>query len=57
VKFVYILIVPLFFVLIASDPPAMLLSMFSTYALSAPVLWVGRRIRRLFRGPPVTGPG
>ena len=53
VKFVYILIVPLFFVLIAIDPPAMLLSMFATYALSAPVLWVGRRIRRLFRGPPV----
>ena len=57
VKFVYILIVPLFFVLIAIDPPAMLLSMFATYALSAPVLWVGRRLRRLFRGPPVAGPG
>jgi CDP-diacylglycerol--serine O-phosphatidyltransferase len=57
VKFVYILIVPLFFVLIAIDPPAMLLSMFATYALSAPVLWVGRRLRRLFRGPPVAGQG
>jgi CDP-diacylglycerol---serine O-phosphatidyltransferase len=55
VKFVYILIVPLFFVLIAIDPPAMLLSMFGTYALSAPVLWVGRRLRRVFRGPPVSG--
>src|SRR6266851_630972 len=43
VKFVYILIVPLFFVLIALDPPAMLLAVFATYALSAPVLWVGRR--------------
>ena len=27
--------------LIAIDPPTMLLSMFGTYALSAPVLWVG----------------
>jgi CDP-diacylglycerol--serine O-phosphatidyltransferase len=57
VKFVYLLIVPLFFVLIALDPPAMLLAIFGTYALSAPVLWVGRRLRRLFRGPPVAGPG
>ncbi len=56
VKFVYVLIVPLFFVLIAIDPPAMLLSMFATYALSAPVLWVGRRLRRVFRSPPVAGP-
>ncbi|MGH8139085.1 MAG: CDP-diacylglycerol--serine O-phosphatidyltransferase [Steroidobacteraceae bacterium] len=56
IKFAYMLIVPLFFVLVALDPPAMLLSMFSTYALSAPVLWVGRRIRRLFRGVPVSGP-
>ena len=50
VKFVYMLLVPLFFVLIALDPPTMLLSMFGTYALSAPVLWVGRRLRRLVRG-------
>jgi CDP-diacylglycerol--serine O-phosphatidyltransferase len=57
VKFVYVLIVPLFFVLIALDPPAMLLAIFATYALSAPVLWVGRRLRRLFRGSPVSGPG
>jgi CDP-diacylglycerol--serine O-phosphatidyltransferase len=57
VKFVYLLIVPLFFVLIALDPPAMLLAIFGTYALSAPVLWVGRRLRRVFRGPPVPGPG
>jgi CDP-diacylglycerol--serine O-phosphatidyltransferase len=57
VKFVYVLIVPLFFVLIAIDPPAMLLSVFATYALSAPVLWVGRRLRRVFRGPPVSGQG
>jgi len=55
IKFAYMLIVPLFFVLIAIDPPTMLLSMFATYALSAPVLWVGRRLRRLFRGAPKPG--
>jgi CDP-diacylglycerol---serine O-phosphatidyltransferase len=55
VKFAYMLLVPLFFVLIALDPPAMLLSMFATYAASAPVLWIGRRIRRMFRGAPVSG--
>ncbi len=52
IKFVYMLLVPLFFVLIASEPSTMLLSMFATYALSAPVLWIGRRIRRLMRGAP-----
>ena len=41
IRFVYMLLVPLFFVLIAIDPPTMLLSMFGTYALSAPLL-VGR---------------
>src|SRR5579864_3813500 len=55
IKFIYMLFVPLFFVLIAMDPPAMLLSIFGTYALSAPVLWVGRRLRRVLRGAPVAG--
>jgi CDP-diacylglycerol---serine O-phosphatidyltransferase len=52
IKYAYILIVPLFFVLVAVDPPTMLLSIFSIYALSAPVLWGARRLRRVFRGPP-----
>ena len=52
IKFAYMLIVPLFFVLIAADPATMLLSIFSTYALSAPILWVWRRLRRLKRSPP-----
>jgi len=56
IKFVYMLLVPLFFVLIAVDPPTMLLSMFATYAVSAPVLWAGRRIRRALRGAPAAGP-
>lgn len=55
IRFAYLLIVPLFFVLIAIDPPTMLLSMFATYALSAPVLWIGRRIRRAFRRPTPAG--
>jgi CDP-diacylglycerol--serine O-phosphatidyltransferase len=52
IKFAYIILVPVFFALIAIDPATMLLSMFATYALSAPVLWAGRRIRRAFRGSP-----
>ena len=55
IKFVYMLLVPLFFVLIAIDPPTMLLSTFGTYALSAPLLWVGRRLRRAVRGAPAAG--
>ena len=50
IRFAYILLVPLFFVLVAIDPPTMLLSMFGTYALSAPVLWAFRRIKRAIRG-------
>jgi CDP-diacylglycerol--serine O-phosphatidyltransferase len=52
IRFVYIILVPVFFALIASEPSTMLLSMFATYALSSPVLWVGRRIRRALRGAP-----
>jgi CDP-diacylglycerol---serine O-phosphatidyltransferase len=55
IRFVYILLVPLFFALIASEPSTMLLSMFATYALSSPVLWAGRRIRRAMRGAPAAG--
>jgi CDP-diacylglycerol--serine O-phosphatidyltransferase len=55
IRFVYMLLVPLAIVLIAIDPPTMLLSIFGTYAVSAPLLWVGRRLRRLLRGTPVPG--
>ena len=47
VKFAYFVIVPVFLALIVAEPPTMLLAMFSTYALSAPALWIGRRV---FRG-------
>jgi CDP-diacylglycerol---serine O-phosphatidyltransferase len=56
VRFYYILMVPLFFVFIALDTPTMLLSMFGVYALSAPLLWVGRRLRRVTRGTAAAGP-
>ncbi|HMD58349.1 MAG TPA: hypothetical protein VKG66_01095, partial [Steroidobacteraceae bacterium] len=56
IRFVYMLLVPLVFVLIAIEPSTMLLAVFGTYALSAPLLWVGRRLRRAVRGaPPAAG--
>lgn len=50
VRFYYFVMVPVFVALILLEPPTMLLAMFSTFALSAPVLWLGRRLRRAFRG-------
>jgi len=55
IRFVYMLLVPLIFILIALEPSTMLLAMFGTYALSAPLLWVGRRLRRVVRGAPAPG--
>jgi CDP-diacylglycerol---serine O-phosphatidyltransferase len=55
IKRAYMILVPLFFVLIALEPATMLLSMFATYAASAPVLWVVRRIRRTSRSTPAPG--
>ncbi|HEY2807602.1 MAG TPA: CDP-diacylglycerol--serine O-phosphatidyltransferase [Steroidobacteraceae bacterium] len=55
IRFIYIVLVPITIIFIAADPPRMLLAMFGTYALSAPALWIGRRLRRLIRGAP--GPG
>jgi CDP-diacylglycerol--serine O-phosphatidyltransferase len=50
IKFYYVVIVPLFFLAVAWDPSTMLLSIFGTYAVSAPVVWAARRLRRLRRG-------
>jgi CDP-diacylglycerol---serine O-phosphatidyltransferase len=55
IKFVYILLVPLFIVLVASDPPTMLLSIFGTYVVASFVLWAVRRVRRFRRGLPPVG--
>jgi CDP-diacylglycerol--serine O-phosphatidyltransferase len=52
IKFFYVTLVPLFIILILIDPPTMLLSIFGTYALSSPVLWAARRLRRQLRTPP-----
>jgi CDP-diacylglycerol---serine O-phosphatidyltransferase len=52
VKFAYFIIVPVFLALIAAEPPTMLLAMFTTYALSAPALWIGRRVFRGRRDAP-----
>lgn len=52
VRFASILFVPLAFILIASHPPLALLGTFGTYALSGPVGWLVRRLRRNRRRPP-----
>ena len=58
VRFVSLLLVILIIVLIAvvqnavEDPPILLLAIFGTYAASAPVIWLFRRIRRLRRVSP-----
>ncbi len=56
VRFVSLLLVVLIVVLFAvvlnaTDPPTLLLAIFGTYAVSAPVIWLFRRLRRLRRTP------
>lgn len=46
VRYSRLLIVPVVFALIAVDPPAVLLALFGSFALSAPLVWVWRRARR-----------
>ena len=45
------LVVPVVFALIALNPPVVLLSLFSGFALSAPLVWLWRRARRRPRSP------
>lgn len=52
VRFTYILFVPLAFVLLALYPPITLLVFFGCYALSAPSVWLYRKLRRRTRGLP-----
>jgi CDP-diacylglycerol--serine O-phosphatidyltransferase len=42
----YLVIVPLVYIFISSGPPETLLATFGTYALSAPLLWCWRKLRR-----------
>ncbi len=57
IRFVSLLLVVLVVVLIAvvlnaiDDPPTLLLAIFGTYAVSAPITWLVRRLRRLRRAP------
>ena len=44
------IVVALAFVIIASHPPAVLLTIFGSYALWSPAVWLWRRIRRSRRG-------
>ena len=53
VRFTYIVLVPLAFILIFSHLPTSLLMLFGLYALSAPSVWVYRKLRRRPR-PPAT---
>ncbi len=52
VRMIYFIIVPVVLALIYAAPPTMLLAMFTTFALSAPALWLWRRLRRGSRGDP-----
>jgi CDP-diacylglycerol---serine O-phosphatidyltransferase len=53
VRFPYIILVPLAFVLIALHPSITLLALFGGYALSAPIVWAYRKVRRRSRGTPM----
>ena len=53
VRFTYIVLVPLAFILIFSHLPTSLLMLFGLYALSAPSVWVYRKLRRRPRPPAV----
>src|SRR5271154_3196821 len=46
VRFTYIILVPLAFILIFLHLPISLLALFGVYALSAPTVWVYRKLRR-----------
>ena len=55
VRFTYALLVPLGLVVIAAEPPIVLLVLFGAFALSAPLAWLWRRLRRR-PPPPLRGP-
>ncbi len=52
VRYAYVALIPLAFTVIALEPPLVLLLLFGTFALSAPLAFVWRRLRRRpFEGP------
>jgi len=46
VRYSRLLIVPVVFALIAIDPPVVLFALFAGFAISAPLIWLWRRVRR-----------
>ena len=52
VRFTYIVLVPLAFVFIFLHPAITLLLLFGCYALSAPTVWLYRKLRRRSRSVP-----
>jgi CDP-diacylglycerol---serine O-phosphatidyltransferase len=50
VRFTSLVVVALVFIIVAHDPPVVLLAIFGGYAAYSPIVWVWRRIRRLRRG-------
>ena len=46
VRFTYAILIPLTFVVISIEPPIVLLALFGGFAVSAPGLWLWRRLRR-----------
>jgi CDP-diacylglycerol--serine O-phosphatidyltransferase len=52
VRFIWLIVVVLIFVVVAPHPQSVLLAVFAGYALSAPLVWVWRRIRRAQRQVP-----
>ncbi len=51
VRFTYAILIPLTFVVIFMEPPAVLLALFGAFALSAPSVWLWRRLRRPASAP------
>jgi CDP-diacylglycerol--serine O-phosphatidyltransferase len=49
VRFIWLVGVALGFIIVAPDPPAVLLAIFGGYALWSPLVWLWRRSRRLRR--------
>jgi CDP-diacylglycerol--serine O-phosphatidyltransferase len=45
-RFLWMVLIPVVFVVIAIDPPRALLVLFGSYAASAPLMWMLRRFRR-----------
>ena len=50
VSFVWLVLIAVLISAFASDPPRAFLLCFGVYALSAPAIWVFRRLRRKRRG-------